>query len=150
MIETYSVDIHTQAKSDADTSLLIIYTGGTFGMVYNDENGQFEPFQFQNILDHIPELHQFDYELKVVSFKNPIDSSNMEPRHWISLAEIIEKNYDSHDGFVILHGTDTMAYSASALSFLLENLSKPVIFTGAQIPIGEARTDARDNLISAL
>ena len=150
MLNTFSVDIETRASSPDATSLLIIYTGGTFGMVYNDARDQYEPFEFNNILKHVPELYQFNYRLKVVSFEMPIDSTDMTPAHWVKLAEIVEENYEFFDGFVVLHGTDTMAYSASALSFLLENLSKPVIFTGAQIPIGEVRNDARDNLISAL
>lgn len=127
----------------------MLYTGGTFGMVY-DSTGHLVPFDFGHIVDKIPELNRFDFELTVIAFSSPIDSSNVTPAHWIEMAQVIYKNYDLYDGFVILHGTDTMAYSASALSFLLEHLRKPVIFTGSQLPIGAVRTDARRNLITAL
>lgn len=115
-----------------------------------DKDGVLIPFDFGLILEHLPTLRNLALELTVISFENPIDSSNIEPKHWQALATIISKNYDSHDGFVVLHGTDTMAYTASALSFMLEGLSKPVIFTGAQLPISEPRSDARENLITAL
>lgn len=129
--------------------VLIIYTGGTFGMTY-DTNGVLIPFDFSLILEHLPTLKNLALELTVVSFENPIDSSNVNPTHWQALAKIIHNEYHQHDGFVVLHGTDTMAFTASALSFMLEGLTKPVIFTGAQLPIGEPRSDARENLITAL
>jgi L-asparaginase len=144
-----TVKIRTAATPQASTSILTLYTGGTFGMVYN-RAGQLVPFEFEHIVERVPELSRFDFELTVIAFTKPIDSSNVTPAHWIEMAQIIYDNYAQYDGFVILHGTDTMAYSASALSFLLENLSKPVIFTGSQLPIGAVRTDARRNLITAL
>ncbi|QHT66531.1 asparaginase [Rhodocytophaga rosea] len=144
-----TVKIRTAATPQASTSILTLYTGGTFGMVYN-RAGQLVPFDFEHIVERVPELSRFDFELTVIAFAKPIDSSNVTPEHWIEMAQIIYNNYELYDGFVILHGTDTMAYSASALSFLLENLNKPVIFTGSQIPIGAVRTDARRNLITAL
>ncbi|MCQ2166002.1 MAG: type I asparaginase [Bacteroidales bacterium] len=131
-------------------SLLLIYTGGTIGMKVNPEDGTLHPFDFSQILDEVPELGKFAYRLDSFSFDPIIDSSDVEPAIWQDLARIIKDNYDSYDGFVVLHGTDTMAYSASALSFILENLAKPVIFTGSQLPIGEARTDGKENLISAV
>jgi L-asparaginase len=143
------ITINTATPQPHKASIMVIYTGGTLGMSYNKQ-GVLAPFNFENIQKRIPELSRFDYEITVISFDEPLDSSNIEPQHWLSLAQIIEENYKQFDGFVILHGTDTMAYSASALSFLLENLAKPVIFTGAQLPIGEARNDARTNFITAL
>ena len=119
------------------------------GMVTN-ENGALIPFNFELILEHIPSLKTFDLHLTVIAFDDPIDSSNINPSHWAMMGEIIHDHYDSYDGFVILHGTDTMAYTASALSFMLEGLSKPVILTGAQLPIASARTDARENIITAI
>lgn len=130
-------------------SVLIIYTGGTFGMV-QDGSGALAPFNFGKAVDKIPVLRNLGLKLTVISFPVPIDSSNINLQEWKDLAYIIEENYSQYDGFVILHGTDTMAYSASMLSFMLEGLSKPVIFTGAQIPIGSPRSDARENLIAAL
>ena len=119
-------------------------------MVQDRETGSLVPIDFRHISDHVPELRKFGYQLHSVSFDPVQDSSNIDPEVWTKLALIIEEGYDQHDGFVILHGTDTMAYSASALSFMLENLSKPVIFTGSQLPIGLLRTDGRDNLITAI
>lgn len=119
-------------------------------MVYDKTGTHLIPFNFEQIVEKIPELNRFDFELTVMAYKQPFDSSNVTPAHWIEMAQLICQNYAAYDGFVILHGTDTMAYSASALSFLLENSCKPVIFTGSQIPIGAARTDARENLITAL
>lgn len=142
--------IKTAAGQTATTAILMLYTGGTFGMVYDRTGTHLIPFDFEQIVEKIPELNRFDFELTVVAFNQPIDSSNVTPTHWAEMVEIIAKNYDYYDGFVILHGTDTMAYSASALSFLLENLNKPVIFTGSQLPIGAVRTDGRRNLITAL
>lgn len=131
-------------------SILIIYTGGTIGMIKNPETGALAPFDFDQILDEVPELKRFGFNLSTISFSPIIDSSNLNPEVWVKLAEIIRENYDLYDGFVILHGTDTMAYSASALSFMIENLNKPVIFTGSQLPIGTLRTDGKENLISAV
>lgn len=128
---------------------MIIYTGGTFGMA-RGEDGLLRPFDFNHILGHLPVLRQLMLDLTVVSFSTPIDSSNMGPDQWKQIAEIIGNNRQAQDGFVVLHGTDTMAYTASALSFMLEGLDKPVVFTGAQLPIAEPRSDARENLITAL
>jgi L-asparaginase len=132
------------------TSILIIYTGGTIGMVQDQETGALKPFRFDNIINEVPELKKFGFNLSSFAFNPPLDSSNMGPEVWIQVASIIEENYAGFDGFIVLHGTDTMAYSASALSFMLENLGKPVIFTGSQLSIGSLRTDAKENLISAI
>ena len=131
-------------------SILIIYTGGTIGMVHHPETDALSPFNFDQISQQVPELIRFGYNLSSISFNPPVDSSDVNPQMWIRLVEIIEENYEKFDGFVVLHGTDTMAYTASALSFMLENLSKPVIFTGSQLPIGTLRTDGKENLISAI
>jgi L-asparaginase len=131
-------------------SLLLLYTGGTIGMVQDPVTGALKPFRFDNILEEVPELKKFGYSLSSYAFEPPIDSSDMNPGIWIKMAEVIESNYNRFDGFIILHGTDTMAYSASALSFMLENLQKPVIFTGSQLPLGSLRTDGKENLISAI
>ncbi len=131
-------------------SLLIIYTGGTIGMIKDPETGSLKPFNFEGVYDQIPELKRFHYRLEFHSFDPLIDSSDMSPERWVELAEIIEKNYEDFDGFVVLHGSDTMAYTASALSFMLENLNKPVIFTGSQLPLGVLRTDGRENFITAI
>jgi L-asparaginase len=130
--------------------ILLIYTGGTIGMVKDFDSGVLKAFNFSELLQNIPELKQLDCHIETISFKTPIDSSNMNPAKWINIATIIEENYCEFDGFVVLHGSDTMSYSASALSFLLENLSKPVVFTGSQLPIGDLRTDAKENLITAI
>jgi L-asparaginase len=130
--------------------ILLIYTGGTIGMVKDFESGVLKAFNFSELLQNIPELKQLDCQIETISFETPIDSSNMNPAKWIKIATIIEENYSKFDGFVVLHGSDTMSYSASALSFLLENLSKPVVFTGSQLPIGDLRTDAKENLITAI
>ena len=145
-----TVTITTAGVDQTRASLLVIYTGGTLGMVYDEKAKHLIPFDFEQILDKIPELDRFGFNLTVISFNQLIDSANVTPAHWIALATLIEENYERYQGFVIIHGTDTMAHSASALSFLLENLNKPVIFTGAQLPIGAVRTDARENLITAL
>ncbi|MFY0625734.1 MAG: asparaginase [Reichenbachiella sp.] len=142
-------DIISIGNIKFDTSILIIYTGGTFGMGY-DKNGQLSPFDFESVLEKIPELNKLGLNISVYSFPSPVDSSNIESSDWQLIGQVIFSNYDHYDGFVVLHGTDTMAYSASALSFMLKNLAKPVIFTGAQIPIGATRSDARENLITAL
>ena len=130
--------------------ILLIYTGGTIGMMKDFATGALKAFNFNKLLQKIPELKLLDCQIETFSFENPIDSSNMNPDEWVFIAEIIQKNYDMFDGFVVLHGSDTMSYSASALSFMLENLSKPVIFTGSQLPIGDLRTDAKENLITAI
>jgi L-asparaginase len=130
--------------------ILLIYTGGTIGMISDNKTGQLKPFNFKRLLDEVPELRKFDVSLDSISFDNPIDSSNMNPSIWVMLAETIRDNYSKYDGFVVLHGSDTMAYTASALSFMFENLSKPVILTGSQLPIGTIRTDGKENLITAI
>jgi L-asparaginase len=130
--------------------ILLIYTGGTIGMMKDFETGALKAFNFKKLLQRIPELKQLECDIETVSFETPIDSSNMNPEKWTEIAVIIEDNYARFDGFVVLHGSDTMSYSASALSFMLENLSKPVIFTGSQLPIGDLRTDAKENLITAI
>ena len=132
------------------SKILLIYTGGTIGMRKDFETGALKAFNFSKLLQRIPELKQLDCEIETISFKHPIDSSNMNPAEWANMARIIEDNYNSFNGFVVLHGSDTMSYSASALSFMLENLAKPVIFTGSQLPIGDLRTDAKENLITAI
>lgn len=132
------------------TKLLIIYTGGTIGMVNNPQTGALIPFDFEQIQQNVPEMVRLNYQLDVHSFDPILDSSNMHPDIWAKLARIIENKYNDYDGFVILHGSDTMAFTASALSFMLENLAKPVVLTGSQLPIGEIRTDAKENLITAL
>lgn len=131
-------------------NILLIYTGGTIGMVKDFETGVLKAFNFKKLLQRIPELKLLDCNIETVSFETPIDSSNMDPSKWVKIASIIEDNYTAFDGFVILHGSDTMSYSASALSFMLEGLNKPVVFTGSQLPIGDLRTDAKENLITAI
>ncbi len=131
-------------------SVLLIYTGGTIGMIENPENGALENFNFDHLMTHVPELKKFNYRISSYQFDPPLDSSDMEPEFWAKLVRIINYNYDQFDGFVILHGTDTMSYTASALSFMLENLGKPVILTGSQLPIGMLRTDGKENLITAI
>lgn len=131
-------------------NILLIYTGGTIGMIKDFETGVLKAFNFKKLLQKIPELKHLDCNIETISFKKPIDSSNINPGKWVEIAEIIEERYSNFDGFVVLHGSDTMSYSASALSFMLENLSKPVVFTGSQLPIGDLRTDAKENLITAI
>lgn len=143
------IDIITSVTKPPESSVLIIYTGGTLGMIH-DSSGALVPFDFNSILDHVPSLRQLELTITVIAFEKPLDSSNVRPDHWIKMAQIIEENYKEYDGFVVLHGTDTMAFSASALSFMLENLQKPVVFTGAQLPISSLRSDARENLITAI
>lgn len=132
------------------TKILIIYTGGTIGMVNDPKTGTLIPFDFEQIQENVPELARLDYQLSVHSFDPILDSSNMDPAIWAELALLIREKYDHYDGFVILHGSDTMSFTASALSFMLQNLAKPVVLTGSQLPIGEIRTDAKENLITAL
>ena len=138
--------IHDSKKS----SILLIYTGGTIGMKEDPSIQALRPFDFSQILAEVPELRKFAYKIDSYTFDPLIDSSDVDPQNWITLAGLIEERYDDYDGFVILHGTDTMAYSASALSFMIEGLTKPVIFTGSQLPIGVPRTDGKENLISAV
>ena len=132
------------------SSILLIYTGGTIGMIKDFETGVLRAFDFDKLLMRIPELSHLDCDIDTYSFEDPLDSSNMSPDHWVKIATLVEDNYQDYDGFVVLHGSDTMSYSASALSFMLENLAKPVIFTGSQLPIGDLRTDAKENLITAI
>lgn len=134
----------------ATKSVLIIYTGGTIGMVNDPETGALCPFNFEQIAKAVPEIKEFGFTIDSYTLPEIIDSSDIQPKVWAELCQIIIDNYDKYNGFVILHGTDTMAYSASALSFMLNNLSKPVIFTGSQLPIGTIRTDGRENLVAAL
>jgi len=131
-------------------NILLIYTGGTIGMIKDFETGALRAFDFDKLLQRIPELSHLDCDIETITFQTPIDSSDMNPKYWIEMASIIEENYDAFDGFVVLHGSDTMSYSASALSFMLKNLAKPVIFTGSQLPIGDLRTDAKENLITSI
>lgn len=131
-------------------NILLIYTGGTIGMMKDFKTGALKAFNFKKLLEKIPEIKQLDCDIETFSFDKPIDSSNMNPEKWVQIASVIEDNYTKFDGFVVLHGSDTMSYSASALSFMLENLNKPVVFTGSQLPIGDLRTDAKENLITAI
>lgn len=131
-------------------NILLIYTGGTIGMVKDTETGALKAFNFNKLLKNIPELKLLECNIATVSFENPMDSSNMNIYEWVKMSQIINDNYHKYDGFVVLHGSDTMSYSASALSFMLENLNKPVVFTGSQLPIGDLRTDAKENLITAI
>ncbi len=137
-------------QNPGKTSLLLIYTGGTIGMKERPSDQTLVPFDFSQILEEVPELGKFAARIDARSFDPLIDSSDVEPGLWLSLASLIEQEYDNYDGFVVLHGTDTMAYSAATLGFMLENLGKPVIFTGSQLPIGQPRTDGKENLVSAV
>ena len=132
------------------TSILLIYTGGTIGMIENPETGALESFNFEQLQKHVPELKRFDFKIDSYQFDPPIDSSDMDPEAWERLVKIISDNYTNYTGFVILHGTDTMAYTASALSFMLNGLDKPVILTGSQLPIGVLRTDGKENLMTSI
>lgn len=138
------------SNSNSNSSILLVYTGGTIGMMEDAASGTLMPFDFSHLMDYLPELKRFNFAIDVVSFDDPIDSSDVNVETWQKIAQIIEVNYEHFDGFVVLHGTDTMAFSASALSFMLEGLTKPVIFTGAQLPIGKLRTDGKENLITAI
>jgi L-asparaginase len=142
--------IKTRANGKDDEKVLVIYTGGTLGMVFDNTTQSLVPFDFEQIPDNLPEIARLDFAITVLTLNTLLDSSNMKPNNWLDLAEIIEKYYNQYDAFVILHGTDTMAYTASALSFMLTGLNKPIILTGAQLPIGVARTDAKENFITAL
>ena len=132
------------------TKVLLIYTGGTIGMHRNPLTAALEPFNFEHLLQNVPELSEFSTQIDTYQFQPPIDSSDMSPARWTDIAHVIADHYDAYDGFVVLHGTDTMAYTASALSYMLENLTKPVIFTGSQLPIGQLRTDGKENLITSI
>lgn len=132
------------------TAILLIYTGGTIGMIQNHDTGALESFNFEHLLSHVPEIRQFNLKIDSCAFEHPIDSSDVDPSHWQKLVSIIADNYDTYDGFVVLHGTDTMAFTSSALSFMLEGLNKPVILTGSQLPIGALRTDGKANLITSI
>ncbi len=131
-------------------NILLIYTGGTIGMIKDFKTGALIAFDFDELLLNIPELKQLDCNIDTISFSTPIDSSDMNVDRWKELGDIINKNYEDYDGFVVLHGSDTMSYTASAISFMFENLAKPIIFTGSQLPIGDLRTDAKENLITAV
>lgn len=130
--------------------LLVIYTGGTIGMRPDPQTGALVPFDFAHLMQNVPKIAELGYDINHVELTPPIDSSNMNPEHWSDIAHIIARDYDAYDGFVVLHGTDSMAYTASALSFMLSGLAKPVVLTGSQLPIGEVREDGTQNLISAL
>lgn len=130
--------------------ILIIYTGGTIGMIEDPVSKALRPFDFSHLMENVPKVKMLDYDIDNLQFAAPIDSSDMNPDHWREIAQSIARHYDEYDGFVVLHGTDTMAYTASALSFMLQGLCKPVIITGSQLPIGEVRTDGEENLITAL
>ncbi len=130
--------------------ILLIYTGGTIGMIKDYDTGALKAFNFDELLQNIPELKILEHDIETLSFEEPIDSSNMNPTFWELIAKTIYDHYDLYDGFVVLHGSDTMSYTASALSFMFENLTKPIIFTGSQLPIGDLRTDAKENLITSI
>lgn len=132
------------------TKILLIYTGGTIGMIKNPISGELESFNFKHIHDHVPELNRLNVQIESISFNEPIDSSEMNLEHWRMMSALVEEHYHLFDGFVILHGSDTMAFSASALSFMLQGLKKPIVFTGSQLPIGTIRTDGKENLITAI
>lgn len=139
----------TLKNKEVRSSILLIYTGGTIGMRPDPATGTLVPFDFNDIYEEFPSVRSLGVDIDTISF-TPIDSSNVTPELWVTLARMIEEKYDAYDGFVVLHGTDTMSYTASALSFMLENLAKPVVFTGSQIPIGVMRTDGRENLITSI
>ena len=136
--------------TNTGSKLLLIYTGGTIGMIREEEHGSLKAFDFDQLMSKIPEIKLLEHQIDTISFEQPIDSSDFGIREYQKLAKIIFDNYEQYDGFVVLHGSDTMSYTASALSFMLENLSKPIIFTGSQLPIGDLRTDAKENLISSI
>lgn len=135
---------------DNNANVLLIYTGGTIGMVENSETGALEPFNFTHLRSNVPEIQRLKFNIETYLFDPPLDSSEMSPEKWREIVEVIEKGYGRYDGFVVLHGTDTMSFTASILSFMMRNLTKPVIFTGSQLPIGKLRTDGKENLITAL
>jgi L-asparaginase len=143
------VEVVRESGIRPESSVLIIYTGGTIGMEH-DSSGSLVALNFNEIVKRAPSLKRLEVMLTVISFPTPIDSSNMSIKEWQNLGFIIYENYQHYDGFVVLHGTDTMAFTAAALSFMLQGLNKPVIFTGAQLPISAIRSDARPNLVTAL
>lgn len=143
-------DSHYNDPARRTAKVLLIYTGGTIGMGVNQQTGALEPLDIKHMVAHTPELDALSTSVDTYQFTPPIDSSDMAPRLWSQLVRIIADRYRAYDGFVILHGTDTMAYTASALSFMLENLTKPVILTGSQLPIGQLRTDGKENLITSI
>lgn len=132
------------------SKVLVLYTGGTIGMIKDPESGHLGSVDFNSVYEHIPELNRLQIDITTQSFKTPVDSSEMSSNDWTRIAKVIEKEYNHFDGFVILHGTDTMSFAASALSFMIQDLRKPIIFTGSQLPIGVIRTDGKENLITAL
>ena len=144
---SYSI---SQMNNNKNNRVLLIYTGGTIGMGKNPETGVLEPLDLNHLVSCLPEFSMLKTAVETYQFTQPIDSSDMSPRLWSQLVRIIAERYDQYDGFVILHGTDTMAYTASALSFMLENLTKPVILTGSQLPINQLRTDGKENLITSI
>lgn len=133
-----------------NSKVLLIYTGGTIGMIQSRDSHSYIPFNFENLYKHVPELERFEYQIEAIEFDTPIDSSEMKISDWNRIGNIIQDKYEEFDGFVVLHGSDTMAYTASALSFMLEGLNKPVILTGSQLPIGVIRTDGKENLITSI
>ncbi len=137
-------------KMTKTPNILLVYTGGTIGMVKDYKTGALRSFDFEKLVKHIPEINHLKCTINTISFEEPIDSSNMNTDDWVVISEIIENNYEKFDGFVVLHGSDTMSYTASAISFMFENLTKPIIFTGSQLPIGDLRTDAKENLITSI
>lgn len=139
-----------ETETKRTKKVLLVYTGGTIGMDKNPKTGALEPLNFSHLLEKIPEYDQLPAKVDTVQFDPPLDSSDMSPEYWVRMVDVIAKHYEQYDGFVILHGTDTMAYTASALSFLFENLQKPVVLTGSQLPIGQLRTDGKENLMSSL
>ena len=148
---SYMKDSHPSSSSNTPTGkVLLIYTGGTIGMGCNPQTRALEPLDFEHLASNLPEFKYLDTSIDTIHFDPPVDSSDMNPDMWAELVGIISSNYSHYDGFVVLHGTDTMAYTASALSFMLENLTKPVILTGSQLPIGQLRTDGKENLVTSI
>ena len=147
---TIVTNLYHMKDASEKKAILLIYTGGTIGMMKNPVTGALENFNFDQLLEYVPEIKGFNLDIYSIAFEPPIDSSDISPESWSQLVRIIYSNYEQYDGFVILHGTDTMAFTASALSFMLEGLSKPVILTGSQLPIGALRTDGKENLLTAI
>lgn len=147
-----SNQLNTASRRQAaeEGKVLLVYTGGTIGMGQNPETGVLEPLDFNHLAECLPEFSMLRTAIDVYQFTPPIDSSDMSPRLWSQLARIIAARYDHYDGFVVLHGTDTMAYTASALSFMFENLTKPVVLTGSQLPVNQLRTDGKENLVTSI
>ena len=149
-IQIFNIFLDFDDKMTNKPNILLIYTGGTIGMIKDYKTNALKAFDFSQIVEKIPELEQLNCTIKTISFDKPIDSSNMDTSYYVAIVEIIEANYKKNDGFVILTGSDTMSYTSSAISFMLENLQKPIIFTGSQLPIGYLRTDAKENLITSI